>query len=118
MQDRILVDADGTARREFETIGPWPDQTVAMFADLGLTDEEIDRYFGLDQGTAKTIPRGDGPCASAMTACIAGALPSIVSGLTAGMMRGTTQLWHGFSGKFSQEWFSAIRTAIAKRHRT
>lgn len=28
-----------------ERLGPWPEKVVAVFADLGLTDVEIARYF-------------------------------------------------------------------------
>ncbi len=66
MQDRILVAADGTARREFDDLGPWPDQTVAMFVDLGLTDAEIARYFHLDDGAVRKIAAGGASWAVAM----------------------------------------------------
>lgn len=61
MQDRILVGADGTARHELDSLGPWPVQTVAMFVDLGLSETEIARYFRIDDDVVQSIAGSGGP---------------------------------------------------------
>ncbi|MFN3527382.1 MAG: hypothetical protein ACK4YU_14975, partial [Paracoccus sp. (in: a-proteobacteria)] len=44
MQERI-------ARFEREKLGDWPEQAVGIFADLGLDDAEIARYFRVRPST-------------------------------------------------------------------
>ncbi|WP_102108045.1 helix-turn-helix domain-containing protein [Oceaniglobus roseus] len=36
-----------------DRLGPWPAQAVAAFDDLGLTETEIARYFGVSPSTVR-----------------------------------------------------------------
>ena len=41
-----------------DLLGPYPDQTVAVFHDLGLNDVEIARYFGVSPRRIKSFSDG------------------------------------------------------------
>ena len=36
-------------------LGPWPDATVAMFADLGLAEDEIARHLQIDRKMVRLL---------------------------------------------------------------
>lgn len=46
--DRIV---DQMAQAERARLGEWPEQSVAIFVDLGLENAEIARYFGVSVAT-------------------------------------------------------------------
>lgn len=36
-------------------LGPWPEATVAMFADLGLAEDEIARHLQIDRAMVRRL---------------------------------------------------------------
>jgi hypothetical protein len=38
-------------------LGPWPEATVAMFADLGLAEDEIARHLRIDPAMVRDLHR-------------------------------------------------------------
>lgn len=40
-----------------DPLGPWPGQSVAALADLGLSDEEIARYYGVPPARVRDVSR-------------------------------------------------------------
>lgn len=40
-----------------DPLGPWPGQSVAALTDLGLSDEEIARYYGVPPARVRDVNR-------------------------------------------------------------
>lgn len=40
-----------------DPLGPWPGPSVAALADLGLSDEEIARYYGVPPARVRDVNR-------------------------------------------------------------
>ena len=40
-----------------DRLGPWPEKAVAAFRDLGLTEQEIARYFRVDARIVRHVER-------------------------------------------------------------
>lgn len=43
--------------KDMDRLGPWPEKAVATFRDLGLTVQEIARYFGVHPRVVREIER-------------------------------------------------------------
>ena len=41
-------------------LGPWPEATVAMFADLGLAEDEIARHLRIDRAKVRQLQQRAG----------------------------------------------------------
>ncbi len=40
-----------------DPLGPWPGPSIAALADLGLSDEEIARYYGVPPARVRDVNR-------------------------------------------------------------
>ncbi|WP_146010242.1 hypothetical protein [Acidimangrovimonas sediminis] len=57
LRDAVHVQASPVRPAYPDILGPMPELTLACWIDLGLSDAEIARYFGLDERCVSVLTR-------------------------------------------------------------